>query len=210
MQQNSKCRICNERDEMINYRISNSSKLAQKEYKNRHNEVRKTIHWKLCKRLKFDHTAKWYMHKPESVLENEIHKILWDFKIQTDHSILARGPDLVLINKKRTYHLMDFTVQHTIERKQKRVKRQILGPCQRVEKAVEHESDSDTNWSWCTQNSSQRLGKEIRETGNHRKNQDHTDNSTVKISKNTQKSPGHLRRLAVIQTPGKYHHLELI
>ena len=33
----------------------------------------------LCKRLKFDHTDKCYMHKPESVLENKRHKILLDF-----------------------------------------------------------------------------------------------------------------------------------
>ena len=51
------------------------------------------------------------MHKPESVLENETHKILWDFEIQTDHLIPARRPDLVLINKKkRTCHIVDFAV----------------------------------------------------------------------------------------------------
>ena len=27
------------------------------------------------------------MHKPESVLENEMHKIPWDFEIQADHLI---------------------------------------------------------------------------------------------------------------------------
>ena len=27
------------------------------------------------------------MHKPESVQENEMLKILWDFEIQTDHLI---------------------------------------------------------------------------------------------------------------------------
>ena len=43
----------------------------QKEYKNRDNWVRKVIHWELCKKLKFHHTNKWYMNKPESVLENE-------------------------------------------------------------------------------------------------------------------------------------------
>ena len=41
------------------------------------------------------------MHKPESVLENETHKIIWDFEIKTDHPILARRPDLVLINTKK-------------------------------------------------------------------------------------------------------------
>ena len=64
----------------------------------------------MCKKLNFNHT-KWYTHKPESVLENETHKILWDFEIQTDHLITARRPDLVLINKKeRTCHSVDFAV----------------------------------------------------------------------------------------------------
>ena len=35
------------------------------------------------------------MHKSESVQENETHKILWSFEIQTDHFILARRPGQV-------------------------------------------------------------------------------------------------------------------
>ena len=50
------------------------------------------IHWELCKKLKFNHITKWYMHKPESVRKNETHKNLWDFEIQADHLILARRP----------------------------------------------------------------------------------------------------------------------
>ena len=40
--------------------------------------------------FEFDHTNKWYMHNPESVLENKTHKILLDFEIQTDYQISAR------------------------------------------------------------------------------------------------------------------------
>ena len=36
---------------------------------------------------------KWYMHNPESVLENETHKPPWGFEKQTDHLISARQPD---------------------------------------------------------------------------------------------------------------------
>ena len=36
------------------------------------------------------------------------------------------------------------------------------------------------------------------------------NNSTVKISQNTEKSPGDLRRLAVTQTPVKDHQLMLV
>ena len=63
-QQNSRCWLCGKRDEMINYIISKCSKLAQKEYKTRHNWVGTVIHWELCKKLKFDHTNKWYMYNP--------------------------------------------------------------------------------------------------------------------------------------------------
>ena len=56
--------------ETINHIITEFSKLAQKEYKARHDWAKKTIHWKLCKKLKFDHVNKWYMHDPQSVLEN--------------------------------------------------------------------------------------------------------------------------------------------
>ena len=62
------------------------------------------------------------MNKPESVLENETHKILWDFEITTDHPIPARTPDLVLINKKKkTCQLVDFAVpaDHRVKMKEK-------------------------------------------------------------------------------------------
>ena len=42
------------------------------------------------------------MNNPEFVPENEMHKLLWDFEIQTDHLISARRPDLVIINTKKT------------------------------------------------------------------------------------------------------------
>ena len=51
------------------------------------------------------------MHKPESILENKTHKILWYFEIQTDHLIQARRQDLVIINKRnRMCDSIDFTV----------------------------------------------------------------------------------------------------
>ena len=46
--------------------------------------VVKVIFWELCKEVKFHQTNKWYMHKAESVYENETLKILWDFEIQID------------------------------------------------------------------------------------------------------------------------------
>ena len=99
-QQNSKCRLCGDRDETINHITIECSKLAQKEYKARHEWVGKVIHWEMRKKFKFDHTNKWYMHNSAPVLENDIRKLQWDFNIQTDLLISARRPDLIIINKK--------------------------------------------------------------------------------------------------------------
>ena len=69
------------------------------ENKTRHDCMDKVINWELCKKLKFDHTNKWYMHISASILKNVTHKLLWDFNTQTDHLISARRPDLIIINK---------------------------------------------------------------------------------------------------------------
>ena len=75
--------------------------MAQKEYKARHDWVGKVIQREMCEKFKFDHANKWYMHNPAAVLENDKHKLLWDFDIQTDHLISARRRDLIIINKKK-------------------------------------------------------------------------------------------------------------
>ena len=40
------------------------------------------------------------MYNPESILENKMHKLLWDFEIQTDHLISSRRPGLEIVIKK--------------------------------------------------------------------------------------------------------------
>ena len=51
--------------------------------------------------FKFHHTNKWYMHKPESVQEDEMCKVPRDFKIQADHIITARPSDSQKKKKKK-------------------------------------------------------------------------------------------------------------
>ena len=54
-QQNSKYRLCNDRDETINHNINECRKLAQEEFKARHDWVGKVINWEICKKFKIDH-----------------------------------------------------------------------------------------------------------------------------------------------------------
>ena len=98
-----------------NHIISECSKFAEKEYMIRHDWVGKVIQVKLCKKFKFDHSNKWYIHNPESVPKNVTHKLLWNFELQMYHLVSARRPDLLIVNNnnnnnKRTCRIMDFDV----------------------------------------------------------------------------------------------------
>ena len=73
-QENSKCRIYDNWEERVNHLLCECSKMAQKEDKRRHDWIDKMIYRELCKRLKFGYTNKWYIHKPEFVQDNEMHK----------------------------------------------------------------------------------------------------------------------------------------
>ena len=65
------CRLCRKREETVNHIFNECSKLAQKEYKGRHDCVAKDVHWDLCRKYGFECTDKWYENKPDVVVENE-------------------------------------------------------------------------------------------------------------------------------------------
>ena len=100
MQQNNKCRLCGDRDEIINHIKRECNKSAQQAYKTRHDWVGKVIYRELSWKLKFNHTNQWFMHNTESVLENKTRKPLFDLEIQTDCLISFRRPDLMMVYKK--------------------------------------------------------------------------------------------------------------
>ena len=75
-QGDSLCRMCRKVHKSIHHIVSGCSKLAQKEYKRRHDNLGKIVHWKLARKCNFEAGDKWYEHEPESVLENEDYKIL--------------------------------------------------------------------------------------------------------------------------------------
>ena len=80
------------------------------------------------------------MHNPASVLENDTHKLLWEFDIHTDHLTPARRPDLIIINnkkkKKKTCKIFDFAVpaDHRIKLKECEKKNKYLGLARELKK----------------------------------------------------------------------------
>ena len=95
--------------------------------------------------IQHSNTIKWYMHNQESVLVKETHKILWDFEIQIDDQILARRPDLVIVNvkrlkkekkKKRTCRIGDFVIpaDHRVKLKESEKRNEYLDLARELKK----------------------------------------------------------------------------
>ena len=144
------------------------------------------------------------MYKPESVLENETHKLFWYFEIQTDHLISARRLDLIIINKKR--ELTDY--------------RGKLKKCVKRDKYLNLARELKILWNMkvtikpivigALGTVTKRISTRSGGLGNYRTGGDHQNYCIIEIGENTEKSPGDLRRLVVIQTLVRNHQLMLV
>ena len=74
--------MCDKKSQTISPIVSQCEKLAEKEYKRRHNNVARIVQWKLCGKQNLKRCEKSYEHAPEGAIENEEVKILWDVMIQ--------------------------------------------------------------------------------------------------------------------------------
>ena len=93
--------------------------------------------------------------------KNEVHKILCDFEIQTDHLIPVRRPDLEVISKKkkerereRTFRLIDFAIpadRKVIIKESENID-EYLNLARELKKSVYHAGDGDSKCSWSTGN----------------------------------------------------------
>jgi hypothetical protein len=105
------CRLCGIKEETVDHLVSSCSKIAQTDYKGRHDKVAANLHWSLCKQFGFERAQKWYEHRAERVLENDEYKLLWDMDIKTDKVIKERRPDIVIVKKgSREAFLIDVAV----------------------------------------------------------------------------------------------------
>ena len=110
----------------------------------------KVILWELCKGLEFDLINKWYMHKPESILENDIHKNILDF-VRLNPSQKARPRR----KKERTCHLVNFGVaaNHRVKKKEKEKIKKYLDLARELKKLWNLNGDCNiNNWKGGSRN----------------------------------------------------------
>ncbi|KAI4469561.1 hypothetical protein MML48_1g01499 [Holotrichia oblita] len=103
---NAKCRVCGQKDETIDHLMGSCTVLAPKEYTDRHNNVAKILHQKLCELHEIEvEKVPYYKYSPQKAIVTPLYKILWDWEVPTDKTISANVPDIVLVDilKQHTY-----------------------------------------------------------------------------------------------------------
>ena len=89
--------------------VSSCSKIAQTDYKERHDKVASILLWNICRKCNLPTADKWWEHKVDKALQKEDVKILWDFKIQTNKHLAHNIPDITVVEKKRVW-LIDVAI----------------------------------------------------------------------------------------------------
>ena len=149
------------------------------------------------------------MHNQKSVLENETHKIIWNFKIQTDYQISVRHPYIMIVNRKKgRCRMLNFavTADHRVKLKEIEKKDKYL--------TLLGSWKNCRTWKWRVYELKLmfllRSPKDWYRDWRVWNSRDHPNDTIIKIGMDTEKSPGDLRRLAVTQTPVRNHRLTLI
>ena len=70
------CRMCGKTSKTICHIVIECLKIGQREYKIRHYNVSRMVHWKLCEKLSLGKSEKWCLDNPQTVTENAKHKLI--------------------------------------------------------------------------------------------------------------------------------------
>ena len=121
------CRLCGDCSETVRHIVSGCKKLAQREYRKRHDKVALRVHWEICRKYGIECTDKWYDHQPLAVTENREVRITWDMTVYTDRKLNHNRPDITLVQKDtQEWTLIDIAVpadQNIINTEEKKVDR---------------------------------------------------------------------------------------
>ena len=108
------CRLCGYDVETVGHLVSACSKLAQTEYKRRHDHMGLRIYWELCGKYGLKRSEYWWEEVPDAVRLREDGKveIWWDRKVHVpDGRIVENRPDVVVVDREcKQWWFVEFAV----------------------------------------------------------------------------------------------------
>ena len=103
--------MCGTKEAAVIHLVSGCPKLAQRQYKRRHDNVARRVHWELCKKHGLEGSDRWYEYTPADVVEHDEVELYWDLTIQTDMTVAHNMPYIILVEKAiRKWIIIDIAV----------------------------------------------------------------------------------------------------
>lgn len=98
---NDFCRYGCQTAETIQHVTGGCQAFAANEYKERHDGAAKILHQELAMKLGLIQGKRlpYYQYTPETILEDNQHKLIWDRTLLTDQYVAHNRPDITIVNK---------------------------------------------------------------------------------------------------------------
>ena len=111
---NDKCRMCGDYVETVGHLVSACKKMAQTDYRRRHDRMGLRVYWEVCGKLGLTRSAKWYEETPDPVRRRKdgLTEVWWDQTVNTPTKFDANRPDMVVIDRRKDkrWFMVDFSV----------------------------------------------------------------------------------------------------
>ena len=108
-----KCRMCGSSSETVGHLVSACDKLAQRDYRRRHDRMGLRVYWELCGKYGIRRADRWFEETPDAirVSQDGMYEIWWDKKVITAKVLEHNRPDVVVIDREKArWTMVDFSV----------------------------------------------------------------------------------------------------
>ena len=105
--------MCGDHPETVGHLVSACSKLAQTEYRRRHDKMGLRVYWEVCGVYGLKRSEQWHLEVPDGVRKSDdgMVEIWWDQTVITPTKFKSNRPDMLIIDRRSNkWFMVDFAV----------------------------------------------------------------------------------------------------
>ena len=98
----AECRMCGDHPETVGQLVSACTKLAQTEYRRRHDKMGLRVYWEVCGIYGVKRSERWHLEVPDGVRKSDdgMVEIWWDQTVITPTKFVANRPDMMIVDRR--------------------------------------------------------------------------------------------------------------
>ena len=105
--------MCGKHPETVMHLVSGCSKMAQTDYRRRHDKMGLRVYWEVCGLYGLKRSERWHLEVPDGVRKSDdgLVEIWWDQTVSTPTKFPSYRPDMMIVDRKsKKWFMVDFAV----------------------------------------------------------------------------------------------------